>query len=107
MLLAKTETVDLTIIVIYLIGIMAIGVSLYAGAKVFDYFFGIPVLYSIIIIAVVTAIYTILGGLRAIVVTDTIQAVLLLGGCFVVRGDDNSVLLAALTAELNHRIFHG
>ncbi|MHC4356740.1 MAG: sodium:solute symporter family transporter, partial [Planctomycetota bacterium] len=58
-----------------------IGVSLYAGAKVFDYFFGIPVIYSIIIIAVVTAIYTILGGLRAVVVTDTIQAVLLLGCC--------------------------
>jgi len=61
--------------------LLHIGVSLYAGAKVFDYFFGIPVLYSIIIIAVVTAIYTILGGLKAIVVTDTIQAVLLLGGC--------------------------
>ena len=60
-----------------------IGVSLYAGAKVFDYFFGIPVLYSIIIIAVVTAIYTILGGLKAIVVTDTIQAVLLLVGCII------------------------
>jgi SSS family solute:Na+ symporter len=58
-----------------------IGVSLYAGAKVFDYFFGIPVVWSIIIIAVVTAIYTILGGLRAVVVTDTIQAVLLLFGC--------------------------
>ncbi|MHC4111370.1 MAG: sodium:solute symporter family transporter [Planctomycetota bacterium] len=61
--------------------LLHIGVSLYAGAKVFDYFFGIPVLYSIIIIAVVTAIYTILGGLKAIVVTDSIQAVLLLGGC--------------------------
>jgi len=58
-----------------------IGVSLYAGAKVFDYFFGIPVVYSIIIIAGVTAIYTILGGLKAVVVTDTIQAVLLLAGC--------------------------
>ncbi len=58
-----------------------IGVSLYAGAKVFDYFFGIPVVWSITIIAIVTAIYTILGGLRAIVVTDSIQAVLLLGGC--------------------------
>jgi SSS family solute:Na+ symporter len=60
-----------------------IGVSLYAGAKVFDYFFGIPVLYSIIIIAVVTAVYTILGGLKAVVVTDTIQAVLLLVGCII------------------------
>jgi SSS family solute:Na+ symporter len=58
-----------------------IGVSLYAGAKVFDYFFGIPVVWSVIIIAVVTAIYTILGGLKAVVVTDTIQVVLLLGGC--------------------------
>lgn len=58
-----------------------IGVSLFAGAKVFDYFFGIPVTYSIVIIAVVTAIYTIIGGLKAVVVTDTIQAVLLLGGC--------------------------
>jgi len=60
-----------------------IGVSLYAGAKVFDYFFGIPVIYSIIIIAVITAIYTILGGLRAVVVTDSIQAVVLLAGCIV------------------------
>lgn len=58
-----------------------IGVSLFAGAKVFDYFFGIPIIYSIVIIAVVTAIYTILGGLKAVVVTDSIQAVLLLGGC--------------------------
>ena len=58
-----------------------IGVSLYAGAMVFDYFFKIPVFLSITIIAAVTAIYTILGGLKAVVVTDTIQAVLLLLGC--------------------------
>lgn len=58
-----------------------IGVSLYAGATVFKYFFGIEPIYSIIVIAVVTAVYTILGGLKAVVVTDTIQAVLLLAGC--------------------------
>ncbi len=61
--------------------LLHIGVSLYAGATIFKYFFGIEPIYSIIIVAVVTAIYTIMGGLRAIVVTDTIQAVLLLGGC--------------------------
>lgn len=60
-----------------------IGISIYAGAMVFDYFFGIPVLWSVIVIAVVAATYTILGGLRAIVVTDTIQAVLLLSGAVV------------------------
>jgi SSS family solute:Na+ symporter len=58
-----------------------IGVSLFAGATVFKEFFGINPVISIVVIAVVTAIYTILGGLKAIVVTDSIQAVLLLGGC--------------------------
>lgn len=60
-----------------------IGISMYAGAKVFEYFFNIPVVYSIIIIAVVTAIYTIIGGLKAVIVTDTIQAVLLLAGAVI------------------------
>ena len=58
-----------------------IGVSMYAGAKVFEYFFDIPLTASIIVIGVVTATYTTLGGLRAIVVTDAIQATVLLAGC--------------------------
>jgi SSS family solute:Na+ symporter len=57
-----------------------IGISLYAGAIVLEEFFGIPYLYSIIGISVITAIYTIIGGLRAVMITDAIQAVLLLGG---------------------------
>ncbi len=57
-----------------------IGISLYAGAKVLETFFGIPYMYSIIGISVITAVYTIIGGLRAVMVTDAIQAVLLLGG---------------------------
>ena len=57
-----------------------IGISLYAGAKVLEAFFGIPYVYSIIGISVITAIYTIIGGLRAVMVTDAIQAVLLLTG---------------------------
>jgi SSS family solute:Na+ symporter len=57
-----------------------IGMSLYAGAVVFETFFGINVLTSIVIISVVTAIYTVLGGLKAVVVTETIQTVILIGG---------------------------
>lgn len=57
-----------------------IGISLYAGAKVFEEFFNIEPVYSIIIISVITATYTIIGGLKAIVVTDAIQAVILLLG---------------------------
>ncbi len=61
-----------------------IGMSLYAGAAVFRQFFGIDVVASIIIISVVVSIYTILGGLKAVVVTETIQTVILLvGACTV------------------------
>jgi len=57
-----------------------IGMSLYAGASVFKQFFGIDVVTSIFIISVITAIYTVLGGLKAVVVTETIQTgVLVLG----------------------------
>ncbi len=57
-----------------------IGISLYAGAKVLEAFFGINYIVSIVAISVITAIYTILGGLKAVMITDAIQAVLLLGG---------------------------
>ena len=57
-----------------------IGMSLYAGAAVFEQFFGIDVITSIMIISIITAIYTVLGGLKAVVVTETIQTVLLLFG---------------------------
>jgi uncharacterized sodium:solute symporter family permease YidK len=61
-----------------------IGISLYAGAAVFEEFFGINVYVSIVIISVVTAIYTVVGGLRAVVVTETIQTVILLGGAILI-----------------------
>ena len=57
-----------------------IGVSLYAGAAVVEEFFGINVYLSIAIISAVTALYTVVGGLKAVVVTETVQTVILLGG---------------------------
>ncbi|MEZ5366488.1 MAG: sodium/solute symporter [Bryobacterales bacterium] len=61
-----------------------IGMSLYAGAKVFEQFFGIDVMTSILVISAITAIYTVVGGLKAVVVTETIQTVLLIAGSVVV-----------------------
>ncbi len=61
-----------------------IGMSLYAGAAVFRQFFGIDVVTSILIISVVTGIYTVLGGLKAVVVTESIQAVILIVGAIAV-----------------------
>ena len=57
-----------------------IGISMYAGAKVLEAFFGINFVISIIGISLATSIYTILGGLKGVMYTDTVQAVLLLLG---------------------------
>lgn len=59
---------------------MHIGISLYAGAVVFENFFGIDKWYSIIIISVITSIYTVMGGLKSVVITETIQTIVLIGG---------------------------
>lgn len=59
---------------------MHIGISLYAGAVVFENFFGINIWISIGLISLVTSIYTVLGGLKSVVVTETIQTVILIIG---------------------------
>jgi SSS family solute:Na+ symporter len=57
-----------------------IGISLYAGAKLMHEFFDINVYAAIIVIAAVTAIYTVLGGLRAVMITNIVQVIILLAG---------------------------
>lgn len=57
-----------------------IGISMYAGAKVLEAFFGINFVVSIIGISLATSVYTILGGLKGVMYTDSVQAVLLLLG---------------------------
>jgi len=63
-----------------------IGMSLYAGAVVFNSFFGINVITSILVISVITTIYTVLGGLKAVVVTETVQSVILILGAILLTG---------------------
>ena len=60
-----------------------IGMSLYAGAVVFEEFFGINIYVSIIVISITSGIYTIFGGLKAVVVTETVQTVILLAGAVI------------------------
>jgi len=84
-----------------------IGMSLYAGAVVFHAFFGINVITSIIVISIITTIYTVLGGLKAVVVTESIQTIILIIGAIVLTGfaiaalpDHGISTLAELKAQL-------
>ncbi len=79
--LARTILAVMAIVAALLIHI---GISLYAGAEVFQAFFGLNVVTSIVVISIVTAIYTVIGGLTAVVVTETIQTVILLAGAVIV-----------------------
>ena len=59
---------------------MHIGVSLYAGAVVFEHFFSVNIYFSILTISFITTLYTVIGGLRSVVITETIQTVILVLG---------------------------
>jgi len=61
-----------------------IGFTLYTGAVVLEGLFGIPIMVSIIVAAGLTGIYTIIGGLRAVVVTESIQTVILILGAVII-----------------------
>lgn len=60
-----------------------IGFSLYAGAVVLEGMFGLDKMTSIILIAGMTGLYTIIGGLRAVVITESVQTVILLVGAVI------------------------
>src|SRR5215510_7630269 len=55
-------------------------VTIFAGALVFNAFLGVDFWTGAIILVVVTGIYTILGGLHAVMYTEAIQAIVLLLG---------------------------
>ncbi len=78
---SRTFMVILAILTALLIHI---GISLYAGATIMKEFFGLDQLWGVLIISMLTAVYTILGGLRAVAVTETVQSVMLLGGCILI-----------------------
>lgn len=64
--------------------IIHIAFSLLTGGIVLQTLFGVDMYTSVTVIAVITAIYTIIGGLRAVVVTESIQTVVLVAGAIVI-----------------------
>lgn len=64
--------------------IVHISFSMLAGGIVLKTLFGMNMYASVIIISLITAVYTIVGGLRAVVITESIQTVVLLGGAIII-----------------------
>ncbi len=81
-----------------------IGISLFAVAKVFENFLGVPMMVTIIILSLFTVVYTALGGLKAVVMTENIQVVFLLGGAILLTVDkaDLSIISEVKKVLENH-----
>lgn len=61
-----------------------LGIFLWVSAKALNILVGWPMQMSILVTAVVVGIYTFFGGLRAVVVTDTIQCAILFVGSLLI-----------------------
>jgi SSS family solute:Na+ symporter len=64
--------------------IIHIAFSLLAGGIVLHTLFGVDMYTSVIVISLLTALYTIAGGLTAVVVTESVQTVVLLIGAVII-----------------------
>lgn len=64
--------------------IIHIAFSFLAGGIVLKTLFGVNMYVSITVIALLTGLYTVIGGLRAVVVTESIQTIVLLSGAIII-----------------------
>ena len=60
-----------------------VSVTVYAGAIVITSFLGVDFWTGAFILVILTGIYTILGGMRAVVYTEALQAIVLLSGSII------------------------
>ena len=70
----------LSIIQLFSYVIAKASVTIFAGALVFNQFMGVDFWTGAIILVIVTGVYTIFGGLHAVMYTEAIQAIVLLVG---------------------------
>lgn len=74
----------LTVISLVSAVVLHIAFSLLAGGIVIEALFGVDMYISVSAISVLVALYTIIGGLRAVVVTESVQTIVLVAGALVI-----------------------
>ena len=61
-----------------------VSVTIYAGGIVVSELLGIPFWYGAIGVVVFTGIYTVIGGMKAVIYTETLQAIILIIGSIII-----------------------
>jgi SSS family solute:Na+ symporter len=75
---ATRAVYDILILFTYIF--VEIGAVLFLGALSLYALFDIPIMYSVFVLAILTGIYTIAGGLRAVIWTEMVQLTVLIAG---------------------------
>jgi len=85
-----------------------ISVALFAGAILLEEVIGWPLYVSAVVLVIATGIYTIAGGLSAVIYTELIQTFILIGGSLLLTliGLDEAGGLAGLREALPEEHFH-
>jgi len=98
----------LTMISLFAYVFTKISVALFAGAILIEAVIGWPPAVSAVLLVVATGIYTILGGLSAVIYTDMIQAFILIGGSAILTGVGMHMVggFAGLRGALPPDFFH-
>jgi SSS family solute:Na+ symporter len=98
----------LSIIQLFSYVIAKASVTIFAGALVFNQFLGVDFWTGAIILVVVTGVYTVMGGLHAVMYTEAIQAIVLLLGSAVLLffglrevGGWNTLMKTVSSKQLN------
>ncbi|MBN1541808.1 sodium:solute symporter [candidate division KSB1 bacterium] len=98
----------LTLVSLVAYVITKVAVNVYAGAVVFKSLMGIDFWTGAVIVIVLTGLYTVIGGLRTVVYTEALQAIVLILGALVVTltglyqlGGWNGLVDAVGTDHLN------
>lgn len=64
--------------------ITKVSVTIYAGGVVVSELLGIPFWYGAIGIVVFTGVYTVVGGMKAVIYTETLQTIILIAGSVII-----------------------
>ncbi len=63
---------------------MSSAAVLYATSVVLNFITGIPVITSIFIVTIIALVYTVMGGITAVIWTDVIQSIILFAGAIII-----------------------
>ena len=71
-------------IIMGLFMVFLLGIFFYTAAKAMNILIGWPEYFSILVVALVVGVYTLFGGLAAVVYTDAVQCIIMFGGSAII-----------------------